>query len=149
MRRMRGQDLIQKPTDLCSWRSASFFEYAGPPSCRVGVLCRALHRHYLSKAQVEAAGLCLAQPVSLSEPGGSGCLHRLVPISQPVAEALGLRPVVDALIVAAATGVDLEPPPGISPGSDPAGYGGFRFRRAIRVAFVDEGPFAEVDPVDP
>lgn len=142
---MRGLDLIQKPTDHCAWRSGSFFEYAGQASCQVGVLCRVLHRHYLSKAQVEAAGLCLAEPVSLSAPGGAGCLHRLVPISQPVAEALGLRPVADAVIMAAAAGLDPVPQPGFAAEADASGGIRGRLRRAVRVAFVDEGPFAEVD----
>jgi hypothetical protein len=95
---MKDDDAVERPTDHSAWRLAAFFEFAGPDACQVGVVCHGLRNHFLSKAQAETLLAGRMTPISLAEPGGPGCQHRLVPISRRVAEALGLLPAHSAII---------------------------------------------------
>lgn len=92
---MNQDDEVAKPSARSLWNSATHFEFSGPSSCRVGVLCNAMGNRFFSKAQATRLRLCAERPLSFDAPGGEGCLHRLVPIGRRVAEAFGLEPVGD------------------------------------------------------
>lgn len=87
--------------DRSLWRSAAYFEYAGPADCRVGPLCGHFDGFLVGKDQLETLGFFAQTPISLAAPGGPGCQHRLVPLSRGVGEALGMKVATDQVMAEA------------------------------------------------